>query len=497
MANEMKTLAKETAIYGLSSIVGKFLNWCLVPLYTYVLTSSADYGVVANLYAWTALLLVILTYGMETGLFRFLNREGKDNSAVYPTTLICLATSSLTFVAICAGSLDGISNMLGYPQHQEYVMMLAIVVAMDAFGSIPFAYLRYKKRPIKFAILKLLMIFVNIIMNIFFLVICPEIYESSPEYIDWFYNPNYGVGYVFVSNLISTSVVTLALIPVVLEEKFKFDLELLEDMLKYSFPLLALGVVGIMNQTVDKILYPFLLDDPVEATSQLGIYGACFKVAMVMMMFTQAFRYAYEPFVFAKNKDKDSKEVYADSMKYYVISALLICLAMIFYLDFLKLLIHESYWDGLIIIPVVLLSYLFQGVYFNLSLWYKLTDKTYFGAIMSFIGFVINVALLILLVPVIGFMGAALASLAAYTVMMIISYILGNKYMKVDYNLLCMGKYFGLAIVLVAISYFAETPWSWLNIIIKTILLAVYVIYLVKKDFPLSNLPIIGKYFKK
>lgn len=497
MASEMKTLAKETAIYGLSSILGKFLNWCLVPLYTYVLTSSADYGIVANLYAWTALLLVILTYGMETGLFRFLNKEGRDKSAVYPTTVICLFVSSLTFVALCAGSLNGISTALGYPDHQEYVMMLAVVVAMDAFDSIPFAYLRYKKRPIKFAALKLLMIFVNIVMNIFFLVICPMIYESSPESIGWFYNPNYGVGYVFVANLISTSVVTLALIPVALEEKLKFDLHLLEDMLKYSFPLLALGVVGIMNQTIDKILYPFLLEDPEVATAQLGIYGACFKVAMVMMMFTQAFRYAYEPFVFAKNKDKDSKEVYADSMKYYVISSLVICVGMIFYLDILKLLIHENYWSGLVIIPVVLLSYLFQGVYFNLSLWYKLVDKTYYGAIMSSIGFVINVVLLIVLVPLIGFMGAALASLAAYTVMMIISYFLGNKYFPINYPLLSMAKYLGIAAVLVGISYLVVTPWAWLNYIIRTILLGVYVFYIVKTDFPLTNLPIIGKYFKK
>jgi O-antigen/teichoic acid export membrane protein len=468
-----------------------------VPLYTYVLTSSADYGVVANLYAWTALLLVILTYGMETGLFRFLNKDGKVKSAVYPTTVICLFVSSLTFVALCAGSLNGISTALGYPDHQEYVMMLAVVVAMDAFDSIPFAYLRYKKRPIKFAALKLLMIFVNIVMNIFFLVICPMIYESSPEAISWFYNPNYGVGYVFVANLISTTVVTLALIPVALEEKLKFDLPLLEDMLKYSFPLLALGVVGIMNQTIDKILYPFLLDDPEVATAQLGIYGACFKVAMVMMMFTQAFRYAYEPFVFAKNKDKDSKQVYADSMKYYVISSLLICLGMIFYIDILKLLIHESYWSGLIIIPVVLLSYLFQGIYFNLSLWYKLVDKTYYGAIMSSIGFVINVVLLIVLVPLIGFMGAALASLAAYTVMMIISYFLGNKYFPINYPLLSMAKYLSLAAVLVGISYLAVTPWAWLNYIIRTILLGTYIFYIVKTDFPLSNLPIIGKYFKK
>ena len=233
------------------------------------------------------------------------------------------------------------------------------------------------------------------------------------------------------------------------------------------------------------------------ATAQLGIYGACFKVAMVMMMFTQAFRYAYEPFVFAKNKDKDSKQVYADSMKYYFISSLLICLGMIFYIDILKLLIHESYWSGLIIIPVVLLSYLFQGVYFNLSLWYKLVDKTYYGAIMSSIGFVINVVLLIVLVPLIGFMGAALASLAAYTVMMIISYFLGNKYFPINYPLLSMAKYLGIAAVLVGISYLVVTPWAWLNYIIRTILLGTYIFYIVKTDFPLVNLPIIGKYFKK
>ena len=216
-----------------------------------------------------------------------------------------------------------------------------------------------------------------------------------------------------------------------------------------------------------------------------------------MMMFTQAFRYAYEPFVFAKNKDKDSKNVYADSMKYYVISSLLICLGMIFYLDIIKFLIHESYWSGLVIIPVVLLSYLFQGVYFNLSLWYKLTDKTYFGAVMSAIGFVINVILLIVLVPLMGFMGAALASLAAYTVMMIVSYFLGNKYFPIDYPLLSMAKYLLIAAMLVGISYLVVTPWAWLNYLIRTILLGIYLVYTIKTDFSLVNLPIIGKYFKK
>lgn len=219
---QMKKLAKDTAIYGLSSIIGKFLNWCLVPLYTYVLPSSADYGIVTNLYAWTALLLVILTYGMETGFFRFANKTEENPNKVYGTTLVSIGTTSLLFAALCVIFSRPIATGMGYSRHPEFIAMLAVIVAMDAFDAIPFAYLRYKNRPIKFAALKLFMIFMNILFNIFFLVLCPIIAKKAPSLIDWFYNPNYGVGYIFVANLISTLSVTLALLPDIRTANFRF-----------------------------------------------------------------------------------------------------------------------------------------------------------------------------------------------------------------------------------------------------------------------------------
>lgn len=496
---DVKNLAKDTAVYGVSSILGRFLNWCLVPLYTYVLANPAEYGVVTNLYAWTALLLVILTYGMETGLFRFINREDHDPQTVYSTTLITLFTTSALFAVGCTLLSPTIAGLLGYDAHPEYISMLAIIVAMDAFDSIPFAYLRYRKKPFVFAGLKLVMIFVNIIMNLFFLLGCPWLMKIAPHTVDWFYNPDYGVGYVFVANFVSTLSVTIALLPYVFVGKARFSWTVLREMLGYSLPLLVLGIVGIMNQTIDRIIFPFLFEDKAWAATQLGIYGACFKVAMVMMMFTQAFRYAYEPFIFAKNKDADSRSTYADTMKFYVITSLLILLGMMFYLDILKWIISDQYWEGLVIIPFILVSYLFQGIYFNLSLWYKLTDRTQYGAYMSAIGCAINVALIFLLAPVMGYIGLAVASLASYTCMMLVSYFLCQKYMPIAYDLRSMGKYCLLAVALVAISLVFKhfVPEVWLNFIFNTILLIPFVVYLVKTDLPLSSLPVIGKKFKK
>jgi len=494
---QMKKLAKDTAIYGLSSIIGKFLNWCLVPLYTYVLPSSADYGIVTNLYAWTALLLVILTYGMETGFFRFANKSQEDPNKVYGTTLLSIGTTSLLFAVLCVIFSHPIANGMGYGNHPEFIAMLAVIVAMDAFDAIPFAYLRYKNRPIKFAALKLFMIFMNILFNIFFLVLCPIIAKKAPSLIDWFYNPNYGVGYIFVANLISTLSVTLALLPDIRTANFRFDSDLWKRMLQYSLPLLILGIAGILDQTVDKIIFPFLFEDKAYAASQLGIYGACFKISMVMMMFTQAFRYAYEPFIFAQYKDKDSKEAYAEAMKYFVIFSLLIFLGMVFYLDLLKFLIRSDYWEGLRVVPIVLFSYLFQGVFFNLSLWYKLTDKTYYGAIISIIGSVVVLTINILFVPIFSYMASAWASFACYFVMMLISYFLGQKYMPIKYDLKTMGIYSAIALTLYGISLMIKTSSTGLNLVFNTILLIFFVLYLIKHDLPLENIPVVNRLFKK
>ena len=475
---QMKILAKETAIYGVSSIVGKFLNWMLVPLYTYVLQQQSDYGIVTNLYAWTALLLVILTYGMETGFFRFANKEGENPQTVYSTPLIALFTTSLLFAVVCVIWQVPIANTLGYPSHSEFIALLGIVVAMDAFASIPFAYLRYRKRPLQFAALKLLFVFLNIALNLFFLVLCPKIQDWGV--ISSWYDPNYGVGYVFVANILATGIQTLCLLPAILEggkhSKGLFSWTLLKQMLKYSLPLLVLGVCGIMNQTLDRILFPFFYEGA-DAQTQLGIYGACFKVAMVMMMFTQAFRYAYEPFVFAKHKDRESVAAYADAMKYYIIFSYMILLGMIFYLDLLKFIIAPSYWEGLKVVPVVLWTYIFQGVYFNLSFWYKLTDKTQWGAYFSLIGVVITFGLQAVFVPRIGYMASAASSTVCYLVIMLLSYIIGRRHLEIPYDLRRIGIYTGIVIAILA-GYYGLAQLlpmnEWTKMGIGTILLIIY-----------------------
>jgi O-antigen/teichoic acid export membrane protein len=481
--SKIDSLVKDTAIYGLSSIIGKFLNYLLVPLYTYLLANTDDYGIVTNLYAWTALLLVILTYGMETGFFRFANKEGYDAKQVYRTAYIALLSSSVLFAVLCVVFQEPIANVLDYPNHSEFIALMAVTVAIDAFASIPFAYLRYQKRPILFATLKLLFVLLNIGFNILFLVILDKT----------------DVIYIFISNILATSIQTLCLLPFCLPQGSRFSWPVLRDMLRYSLPLLILGVAGIMNQTLDRILFPKLY--PFEdANAQLGIYGACFKVAMVMMMFTQAFRYAYEPFVFAKHKDRQSAEAYADVMKYYIIFSFLILLGVIFYLDIFRYIISDAYWEGLKIVPIVLWTYVFQGVYFNLSFWYKLTDETKWGAYFSLIGLAITLVLQIVGVPRIGYWASCGSSLVCYLVIMLLSYFIGQKKAPIPYDLKSIGGYTALTIALLGVYYILRIyviSNTWIMMAIGTVLIGIYLFILTRKDLPLSALPIVGKYFKK
>ena len=479
----MKSLAKDTAIYGLSSIIGKFLNYLLVPLYTYVLARTDDYGIVTNLYAWTALLLVILTYGMETGFFRFANREDYDAKSVYKTAYITLFSTSALFALLVVLFQEPIATAMGYAGHSEFIAMMAVTVAIDAFACIPFAYLRYKKKPIVFASLKLLFVVLNIAFNLLFLVILGK----------------NDVFYVFLSNILATCIQTLCLLPFTMPKGGRFDVHVLGEMLKYSLPLLVLGVAGIMNQTLDRILFPYLYTGA-DAQAQLGIYGACFKVAMVMMMFTQAFRYAYEPFVFAKHKDRNSVEAYADAMKYYIIFSYLILLGVIFYLDIFRYIVSSAYWDGLKIVPVVLWTYVFQGIYFNLSFWYKLTDETKWGAYFSLIGLVITLALQIVGVPRIGYWASCGSSLVCYFTIMLLSYFIGQKKAPIPYDLKSIGGYTALTLGLLGVYYafrlyYVQNMWALMGI--GTAFIAVYIIKMTRRDFPLSGLPVVGKYFKK
>ncbi|MBQ9340339.1 MAG: oligosaccharide flippase family protein [Paludibacteraceae bacterium] len=470
--SEMKTLAKDTAIYGLSSIIGKFLNYLLVPLYTYVLARTADYGIVTNLYAWTALLLVILTYGLETGFFRFANREDYDADQVYHTAFMSLLTTSTIFAVLCVLFRQAIATGLGYAEHPEFIAMMAVTVSLDAFASIPFAYLRYQKRPILFAALKLLFVILNIGFNLLFLVA----FGKNDVY------------YVFLSNILATTIQTLCLLPFTLPRKGHFSWPVLKTMLRYSLPLLVLGVAGIMNQTLDRILFPYLYTGA-DAQAQLGIYGACFKVAMVMMMFTQAFRYAYEPFVFAKHKDRHSVEAYADAMKYYIIFSYLILLGVIFYLDIFRYIVSSAYWEGLKIVPVVLWTYVFQGIYFNLSFWYKLTDETKWGAYFSLIGLGITLVLQVIGVPRIGYWASCGSNLVCYFCIMLLSYFIGQKKAPIPYDLKSIGRYTLLTLALLAVYYAIRlntTLNMWIIMVIGTILIGIYLIILTRKDFPLE-----------
>jgi O-antigen/teichoic acid export membrane protein len=490
---EMKRLAKETAIYGVSSILGRFLNWCLVPFYTYVLKSSGEYGVVGELYAWTAILLVLLTYGMETGFFRFANKEDKDAKQIYSTTLTCLGFTSLLFILLCTIFLPNISNAMGYQKHPDFLWMMALTVAIDAFSCIPFAWLRYKKRPIMFAVLKLLMIFFNIFFNIFFLWICPKINVSKPELISWFYNPDYGVGYVFLANVISSVIGIIALMPFFIAVKWNYSKSILKEMLKYSLPLLILGVVGIMDQSIDKIMFPHLFNNVEEARTQLGIYIACFKIGIVMMMFTQAFRYAYEPFVFSKQRSTDNKKAYVEAMNYYVICSVFVFLGVMYFLDVLQYLLKSDYREGLIVVPIILICYIFQGIYFNLSFWYKLTDKTKWGAYISFIGLFITIAGNLLFVPKFGYIAAAWVSFFSFMIMMIVSWALGQKFYPIPYNLRLFTRYLFIGVIFYIAGMYIPIHSLYLRLGYRTILLLFFVLYVLKKDIPAGSIPFISK----
>ena len=481
MAN-LKSLAKDTAIYGLSSIVGRFLNYLLVPVYTLAMpVQEGGYGVVTNIYAWVALALVVLTCGMETGFFRFANNGKDDPQRVYSTALLGVGAGSLAFVAVGLLLLQPIAGWLGYGEHPWYVGMMMVVVAMDAVQSIPFAYLRYRRRAVRFAALKLLFIALNIALNL--------VYYVGMGGTD--------VGKAFLFNLVCTSTIMLCMVPELRGFRYVLDRELLRRMMRYCLPLLVLGLAGILNQVADKIIFPFVYPDKEEGIVQLGIYGAASKIAMIMAMLTQAFRYAYEPFVFGKSREGDSRETYAQGMKYFIIFTLLAFLAVMFYLDILRHLIGRGYWEGLRVVPIVMMAEIFMGVYFNLSFWYKLTDETRWGALFSLAGCTVLVALNVLLIPRLGYMACAWAGLAGYGVAMLLSYFVGQRRYPIRYDLKAIGLYVLLAAVLYALAMYVPIDNLWLRLLWRTVLLLAFLAWVVKHDLPLSHWPVIGRRFAK
>lgn len=481
MAN-LKALAKDTAIYGLSSIVGRFLNYLLVPLYTHVISAeNGGYGIVTNLYAYVALLLVFLTFGMETTFFRFANKEEEESDTVFSTSLAVIATLTVLFLAGIFGFITPLSILLGYQEHPEYIMIMASVVALDAIQAIPFSYLRYRNNAVKFASLKLLFIVMNIGTNLLYFV--------------WLGKTD--VLYVFSLNLLCTSLITLFFIPEFIKIRWKVDLQLLKRMLSYSWPILILGIAGILNQAADKMIFPLIYPDHRQGVVELGVYGACVKVAMIMAMITQAFRYAYEPFVFAQSKNKDKSDTYAIGMKYFLIFTLLAFLCVVAYLPILKYMVGSDYWEGLRVIPIVMAAEIMMGIYFNLSFWYKLIDKTIYGAWFSLAGCAVLLAVNIIFIPQYSYMACAWGGFAGYGTAMVLSYIVGQKKNPINYPIKSMAVYVAITCLFFAIMEIIPQEWpALLRLGINTLLVLGFVGHIIHHDMPLRNLPVIGKYFR-
>ncbi len=481
MAN-LKSLAKDTAIYGLSSIVGRFLNYLLVPLYThYMPKDSGDYGISTNVYAYTALILVLLTFGMETTLFRFANDEKYKSDTVFSTAFATVGSLTAVFLVLIFAFISPISSTLGYAAHPDYLLMMAVVVALDAIQALPFSYLRYQKRAIRFASLKMLFIVLNIALNVIYFVMLGKT----------------SVFYVFFINLLCTGLITFFFLPDMFRIKWQFDGRLLRQMLGYSWPILILGIAGILNQVADKIIFPLVYPDEADANVQLGIYGSCVKIAMIMAMITQAFRYAYEPIVFAKSKDADKTQYYASAMKYFIIFTLLAFLCVMGWMPVLQYIIGADYREGLGVVPIVMAAEIMMGVYFNLSFWYKLIDKTIYGAWFSLAGCAMLLAFNILFIPQYGYWACAWGGVAGYGTAMVLSYVVGQQKNPIPYPVKDIALYVILAGALFFLMQLSE-DWPMIaSLALNTLLILLFVAFIIKRDMPLASLPVIGKKFKK
>lgn len=489
--NPLKKLASQTAIYGLPTIVGRLLGYFLTPLYTYIF-STTEFGDVTSAYAYVSFLLVLLTYGMETTLFRFSQTE-TDKERVYATALISLIISSLLFIIVTSVFAANISETLKFKGHPEYVVWFAFILGCDAVAAIPFAKLREQNKAKRFALLKSINIIINIGLNLFFIWFCKSVYDSpESEYKSFvmkFYSPEIGIGYIFISNLVASAATLLLLIPSFISIKWVLDIALWKKMMRYGLPLLVAGLAGMSNETLDRVLIPHLLPEEI-AKSQNGIYGACYKVAIIMSIFIQAFRFAAEPFFFSHSKEKDSKKTYADIMKYFVIVCSIIFLGTLVNMEWIQFFVGEDFRIGLNVVPILLLANLFLGIFINQSIWYKLTGQTSYGAILTILGAVITITLNIYWIPRFGYIGSAWATLICYASMMVVSYFWGNKHYPVNYDLKSIFTYLGLSLTLYALSSFIDLNSVAMDLVIKNLLLILFLMIvwkLEKKNFKFLN----------
>ncbi|MEA3449203.1 MAG: oligosaccharide flippase family protein [Bacteroidota bacterium] len=488
MGGGIKKLAGQTAIYGLSSVVVRLLNYLLVPLYTRVF-HPGEYGVVTEFYAYVTFLIIILTYGMETGFFRF-SQNKSEFDKTYSTSLTSIFFTSALFIVLINIFAQPIASMVEHSQHPEWIRWFSFILAFDAFSAIPFAKLRQQNKAWRFATIKIINIGINIGFNLFFLLLCPAVAKSNPDaLILQVYNPAIGVGYIFISNLLASSITLLLLLPDVFDVKFHFDRALLRKMLWYSFPLLIGGLAGMVNETIDRILLKYMLPgDQNHVMSELGIYGANYKLSIMMTLFIQMFRYAAEPFFFSEAKSKHSKNLFAEVMTYFIIFGLVIFLGITGYIDVVKYFIDAEYHEGLSVVPILLIANLFLGIYFNLSVWYKLNNQTKYGAWMAIVGALITLVLNIILIPYISYMGSAIATLVCYVSMAFISYYLGQKHFPIPYNLKKIGLYAVIAAVIYVLFSWTNQQTAWIKYITNTVLIAGFIIFAIKNEHLITRI---------
>jgi O-antigen/teichoic acid export membrane protein len=502
MANPIKSLIGQTAVYGLSSIVGRFLNYLLVPIITNIVVTS-EYGIVSELYAYVSIVLIILTYGMETGYFRFCQNTDNKRSTVYSTTFSSLFFTSILFSLLLYFNIEHIANLIGYAKNTSYVLLLGLTVAIDAVSAVPFAKLRIENKAKRFAVIKLINIGLNIGFTLFFLLVVPA-YFSEDNFFSKNLYPGVDVGSIFLANFIASFVTLLLLTPQLLQafRPFVFDFKLLKKIFLYSYPLLFAGIAGMMSENFDRILLKKLIVPPTELINmvhsivlipdflydsnqfimhQIGIYGANVKLAVIMTLSIQAFRYAAEPFFFNYSSKSDSKLLYARVMKYFVLFGLLVFLGITLFIDYAKYFINSGYHEGLKVVPILLISKLFFGVVFNLSIWYKLTNKTHYGALLAFVGAVVSIVLNLLLIPTMGYLGSAWASLACYSAMMLISYAFMRKHYTIVYDLRNILIYFTIALLFYFVNVYLREVTEY-YLFLNLLLMSSFVFLIIRKE---------------
>jgi O-antigen/teichoic acid export membrane protein len=486
----IRKLASQTAIYGLSSIIGRFLNYLLVPLHTSVYVFSLEqYGIITEMYSYVAFLVILLTYGMETSFFRFYARDEFDKKNVYATALWSVMCTTTAFILVCYAFAQPIAEWLHYDNHKEYVIWFAIIVGLDAVSSIALAKLRAQNKAVRFATINLSNVAINIGLNLFFLAYCMPLYKSGQSnwIVETFYNPNIGVGYVFIANLIASIFKFAILLPYYFDLRFGITLSYLKQMLIYGLPLLFAGLAGIINETLDRLmLKQMLIDDigEVRTLELIGIYGAVYKISIIITLFIQAFRFAADPFFFAQEKEKNSKEIYSKVMTYFVIVCAVIFLGVMLYLDIIKYFIaNEAYWVGLHIVPYLLFANIFLGIYYNQSIWYKLSGQTMFAIYLAVFGAVITITLNVIWIPSINYVGSAYATIICYASMMLLSYFIGQRYYPIPYKIGKIFFYLGSAFLVYIASTFIPTFELSVMISIKTVIFLSYIfmIYLIER----------------